>query len=768
MPPTATDLLSPSSALTYVISISACWQTTEVVQYSRTHPSVPPSRGTVNHVKPRCHSAITDSIAVQNSSPFPPTLIYTDSSPVVLPPMAGQTNQTNLTETMSKVSFRTRQIDFNRPLPIVKYGSDMFFELGEGTFVGRGVPQVPSGMEREEENEHHFLEVIQALQLQKPSDVSIPVPEIIDRSEEYEKTYTMSFSPPKHLIHIRTIALAEEEPIEYDMDTDDEDWLHRSDLNLSPEKFESMMDRLERGCGQRVMNLEEARLLLKDDPSLVIAVYDYWLNKRIQCRQPLLLSVRQEKRDAGSNNDPYVAFRRRTERMQTRKNRKNDEYSYEKMLILREQMNVLGEIMSRLVKREATKESLLETERRLFQLRYHLGDWDCVHLSEADAVAQKSPKSFERVLNAHSKKMPHRSLDATKLDSCGVSDEEQAQPTESDPFAFIRLPGCKYQRPLDLRTAGFGDEEFETYRLTTVPRVTHENRQRYTGYVRRRLGRGGRIILDRVPPPSEELAEFFLQVDTADPPIQLDRTEIRRWVPVNNYVKPLDPDRFPRRSSLSRRIFDDRSRCQPQTLAQRLRLSLLRDPPDNVLALAFSRLSKWAYLPVSQSIPFQQKAPDMPARQLPNSLACLPDKSFSLLQRGSLAAHASSSKTGGSIQTDTKSSEIQRPDCPPVAKLRSTSPTSMKNVALASGCPDPQTASTSSAKTANSPLIKSGIKVSISPSGVNGSRRDNDDFDWLPQLNSGLNPTDCSRPVDENKKESQNGIIPANTLMYNI
>lgn len=126
------------------------------------------------------------------------------------------------------------------------------------------------------------------------------------------------------------------------MDSDDEDWLRRSDLNIPPEKFEGMIDRLERGCGQKVMNLEEARLLLKDDPSLVIAVYDYWLNKRVQCRQPLLLSVRQEKRDGGSNNDPYVAFRRRTERMQTRKNRKNDEYSYEKMLILREQMMTLG------------------------------------------------------------------------------------------------------------------------------------------------------------------------------------------------------------------------------------------------------------------------------------------------------------------------------------------------------------------------------------------------------------------------------------------
>lgn len=53
---------------------------------------------------------------------------------------------------MSKVSFRTRQIDYNRTLPIIRYDSQQYQELGEGAFVSRGVPTVPSGMEREEEN----------------------------------------------------------------------------------------------------------------------------------------------------------------------------------------------------------------------------------------------------------------------------------------------------------------------------------------------------------------------------------------------------------------------------------------------------------------------------------------------------------------------------------------------------------------------------------------------------------------------------------------
>lgn len=46
-----------------------------------------------------------------------------------------------------------------------------------------------------------------------------------------------------------------------------------------------------------------------------------------------------------------------------------------------------------------------------------------------------------------------------------------------------------------------------SYRLTTVPFICHSKRQVYTGYVRRRLGRGGRIVCDRFRPPSG--AKYF-------------------------------------------------------------------------------------------------------------------------------------------------------------------------------------------------------------------------------------------------------------------
>lgn len=76
----------------------------------------------------------------------------------------------------------------------------------------------------------------------------------------------------------------EQDVPDYDMDSDDERWLDSQTkrLELSPLKFEEMMDRLEKSSGQTVVTLNEAKALLKEDDDLIIAVFDYWLNKRLK------------------------------------------------------------------------------------------------------------------------------------------------------------------------------------------------------------------------------------------------------------------------------------------------------------------------------------------------------------------------------------------------------------------------------------------------------------------------------------------------------
>lgn len=71
---------------------------------------------------------------------------------------------------------------------------------------------------------------------------------------------------------------------DYDMDSEDERWLESQakKLELTPLKFEEMMDQLEKSSGQTVVTLNEAKALLKEDDDLIIAVFDYWLNKRLK------------------------------------------------------------------------------------------------------------------------------------------------------------------------------------------------------------------------------------------------------------------------------------------------------------------------------------------------------------------------------------------------------------------------------------------------------------------------------------------------------
>ena len=50
---------------------------------------------------------------------------------------------------MSKLSFRARALDATKPLPI--YHADELPDLSEYNTINRTVPQMPTGMEKEEE-----------------------------------------------------------------------------------------------------------------------------------------------------------------------------------------------------------------------------------------------------------------------------------------------------------------------------------------------------------------------------------------------------------------------------------------------------------------------------------------------------------------------------------------------------------------------------------------------------------------------------------------
>uniref|UniRef100_A0A8D1G9E9 Enhancer of polycomb homolog n=1 Tax=Sus scrofa TaxID=9823 RepID=A0A8D1G9E9_PIG len=401
---------------------------------------------------------------------------------------------------MSKLSFRARALDAAKPLPIYR-GKDMP-DLNDCVSINRAVPQMPTGMEKEEESEHHLQRAISAQQVfrEKKESMVIPVPEAESNVNYYNRLYKGEFKQPKQFIHIQPFNLDNEQP-DYDMDSEDETLLNRLNrkMEIKPLQFEIMIDRLEKASSNQLVTLQEAKLLLNEDDYLIKAVYDYWVRKRKNCRGPSLIpQIKQEKRDGSTNNDPYVAFRRRTEKMQTRKNRKNDEASYEKMLKLRREFSRAITILEMIKRREKTKRELLHLTLEVVEKRYHLGDYGGEILNEVK-ISRSEKELYATPATLHNGNHHKVQECKTKVPSPVSEAEEENDP--DGPCAFRRRAGCQYYAPrLDQINHSFENSELADldklrYRhcLTTltVPR-------RCIGFARRRIGRGGRVIMDRI------------------------------------------------------------------------------------------------------------------------------------------------------------------------------------------------------------------------------------------------------------------------------
>uniref|UniRef100_A0A8C7NMC0 Enhancer of polycomb homolog n=1 Tax=Oncorhynchus mykiss TaxID=8022 RepID=A0A8C7NMC0_ONCMY len=478
---------------------------------------------------------------------------------------------------MSKLSFRARALDAAKPLPI--YRNKDLPDLNDCVSINRAVPQMPTGMEKEEESEHHLQRAISAQSVfrEKKENMVIPVPEAESNITYYDRLYKGELRIPKQLFHIQPLGLDNEQP-DYDMDSEDETLLNRLNrkMEIKPIQFETMVDRLEKASTNQLVTITEAKLLLNEDDYLLKSVYDYWVRKRKNCQGPSLIPlIKQEKRDGSTNNDAYVAFRRRTEKMQTRKNRKNDEASYEKMLKLRREFSRTVTILEMIKRREKSKRELLHLTLEVVEKRYQMGDFTGEVLSEVTAplaekpvytapitltngnrhnhkaeikhhghhhvsVKDEDPFDFVRPKKKYARRDPlcrpgrptkrqHivNKADIKQYDFHSSGEEEEDYPLsppsepdeENDPdgaFAFRRKAGCHYLAPIVDQSSGLLWDHPE---LAGLDALRHRHSltalsvpQRCVGLARRRVGRGGRILLDRA---SSDLDIALKQLDSA-------------------------------------------------------------------------------------------------------------------------------------------------------------------------------------------------------------------------------------------------------------
>ncbi|KJE90071.1 EPC1 protein [Capsaspora owczarzaki ATCC 30864] len=290
------------------------------------------------------------------------------------------------------LSFRARAIDFTRALTV--YRSDEVPDLDEAQAISRALPQLATGMEKEEEEEHHLQQVINVmsqapLDKDKKASLYIPIPEANLLTPGYEQHYAPDFKLPEHYIHMHGNAADPDIP-NYDMDSEDEAWLtsvnsSSKSSKMTPIQFERCVDAFERSTtGNDIAPFAAIRPSLPENENddMLMTAYEHWKSRRMRKGQPLPPTVKTEKKlhDPATERDPYVAFRRRFEKMTTRRNRKTDELSYERMLKLRRDFERVRTLLDSLRRREKYKLEGYQVDVELLERRHALGDYTVTEL----------------------------------------------------------------------------------------------------------------------------------------------------------------------------------------------------------------------------------------------------------------------------------------------------------------------------------------------------------------------------------------------------
>ncbi|OQV17942.1 putative Enhancer of polycomb-like protein 1 [Hypsibius exemplaris] len=289
---------------------------------------------------------------------------------------------------MAQKNMRTRNLDHTKPLVIFDATrDDVPDKMDQQAFIRTTNVLPATGIDKEEETEHHLqlaLIAVQSGYSAKEIAGGIPVPKVEPiKDSVYDSRYPTGYRKEKELYRVQGLSSGPEpDVVDYCIDEVDDAWLREmgARLGITIDRFESAIDRLEKATGAQYISEFDAGKLLKDKPEVVAAIHAHWLSKRKRLSHALISRVRTEtKRDSGSGHDPYVAFRRRAEKMQTRKNRKSDEQNYVLMFKLRIAhtqvvRDGLMDILRGIRERETLKLRTCLVERHEFQLSQTIFD----------------------------------------------------------------------------------------------------------------------------------------------------------------------------------------------------------------------------------------------------------------------------------------------------------------------------------------------------------------------------------------------------------
>ncbi|GLJ08878.1 hypothetical protein SUGI_0097490 [Cryptomeria japonica] len=279
---------------------------------------------------------------------------------------------------MSRASIRPRPVDIFRKLPILKSVKDLEDDESAGTRASQLVR-----LTLENEND-----VVHAIPVRKNSD-DIPTPQFVV-VESYERDYERTFMQPTTYLRGGGNRAENSDIVEYDLDDEDDDWMqefNKEKKMLSPDKFENMLYKLEildhkareRAVGSGATFGQTIPVLLQHDTAVEAlqspntryavfqAVYNYWKAKRDRWQKPILRRLQPP--PPVNDTNPYNVFRPREKahRLHTRRTqrRENNVQSFEKLRQVRRNLEQAKRVFEALTKREEKKREFMESEINL-------------------------------------------------------------------------------------------------------------------------------------------------------------------------------------------------------------------------------------------------------------------------------------------------------------------------------------------------------------------------------------------------------------------
>ncbi|KAI8339165.1 enhancer of polycomb-like-domain-containing protein [Chlamydoabsidia padenii] len=428
--------------------------------------------------------------------------------------------------------FREKKLSPKHRLPIYKE-SQLPDLVGPANFIKRAVPQIETGVEKEEEEEHDLQAAISAAQAAVTTGAQvqtyIPTPDasnVIDQ-KEFTKLYKKKHKEPTTLIRFSS-TVEDTTGCPYVMDEEDDAYLkkHRATLSLSEDDFEKLMWEFESITNQQLPHLHldvshipeyEDFLLLVPNHSFIHTwssapqLYEHWKERRIKRGGKSIIPVLVYEDIIKSEIDPYVCFRRR-ETKPVRKTRRTDQQSLERLRKLRSEMEMARNLLEMVLRREKLRKEGLVMEHAVFEKVCRAREYQrALDIKDDEELNQILSSKKKRKISSESGgssgttiKIPLSRLKRDAIDKLEKTplqiqmEIELLRKRERD-AQYEDITECPYQPFPDSLPNMF----FQQLSLSSPTNNSTTSRRQSTSSAsgpryRRRVGRGGRIFIDRV------------------------------------------------------------------------------------------------------------------------------------------------------------------------------------------------------------------------------------------------------------------------------